>query len=295
MMSTDYQRIEQAIRYIEQQVHRQPRLDDIASHMGLSPFHFQRLFRHWAGVSPKRFLEYLTVEHAKKKLRHSGNILETSHELGLSSPARLHDQFITIEAMTPGQYKNKGQGLAITYGLHRCPLGGLFMAITPRGICQCAFVEHHGLVGELRQLEQTWPNATLSRDDGMIEDKAAALIQVLRANTPQPLHLAVKGTNFQVNVWRALMKIPYGALVSYKDLARQAGRPDAIRAAASAVAANPVAFLIPCHRVLRSTGEFGEYHWGRQRKKILVAWESARLQHGKEIKPVSRQKNGSTA
>ena len=293
-MTTDYQRIEQAIRYIEQQVHKQPCLDDIAAYIGLSPFHFQRLFRHWAGVSPKRFLGYLTVEQAKKKLRHAGNILDTAHELGLSSPGRLHDQFITIEAVTPGQYKSKGEGLTISYGLHSCPLGGLFMAITPRGICQCAFVEHEGLARELRQLQKTWPNAVLIRDDTLIEEKAAALIHILNANVPQPLHLAVKGTNFQVNVWRALLKIPYGALLSYKDLAEQAGCPDAIRAAASAVAANPVAFLIPCHRVLRTSGEFGKYHWGMQRKKILVAWEASRLQNNNETIPSTPQKNAST-
>lgn len=278
-MANDYPRIERAITYILRHVEQQPGLDEVASHIGLSPFHFQRLFRKWAGVSPKQFLEYLTVEYAKRKLRDAGNILETSHALGLSSPARLHDQFITLEAVTPGQYRSGGRGLEITYGVHSCPLGGLFMAVSPRGICQVSFLAtgRAGFDRELTELAQTWPHAGLQHNDSLIRAKAAALIDAINSDNTRPLHLLVKGTNFQVNVWKAMLKIPYGSLVSYLDLAKQAGYPSAIRAAASVVAANPIAFLIPCHRVLRNTGQFGQYHWGKERKKILVGYEAARL------------------
>lgn len=276
-MANDYLRIEQAIGYILQQLEQQPGLDDIAQHIGLSPFHFQRMFRKWAGVSPKQFLEYLTVEHAKRKLRDSSNILETTYSLGLSSPARLHDQFITLEAVTPGQYRSGGRGLLITYGVHTCPLGGLFMAISSRGICKVSFISTSGFSQELAELKKTWPNASLQQNNALIMDRAAALVNAINSHNTQPLHLLVKGTNFQLKVWQAMLKIPYGSLVSYLDLAIHAGHPDAVRAAASAVAANPIAFLIPCHRVLRKTGHFGKYHWGEDRKKILVAYEAARL------------------
>ena len=278
-MSNDYPRIKQAIGYILQNMTQQPGLDEVARHIGLSPFHFQRLFRKWAGVSPKQFLEYLTVEYAKRQLRESNNILDTSHALGLSSPARLHDQFVTLEAVTPGQYRSGGQGLAITYGVHTCPLGGLFMAISSRGICKVSFMAKDSFKRELLELQQTWPNATLKHDDALIQREASTLINAINSENTQPLHLLVKGTNFQVNVWKAMLKIPYGGLVSYLQLAKQAGYPDAIRAASSAVAANPIAFLIPCRRVLRKTGHFGKYHWGEDRKKILVAYEASITNH----------------
>lgn len=292
-MAEDYPRIEQAIGYILQNVSQQPGLDDVAGHIGLSTFHFQRLFRKWAGVSPKQFLEYLTVEYAKRKLRESNNILETSYALGLSSPARLHDQFITLEAVTPGQYRTGGCGLEINYGVHSCPLGGLFMAITSRGIVKVSFITNEDIQRELAELELIWPNATLLHDDPLIHNKARALIDAINSENRQPLHLLVKGTNFQINVWKAMLKIPYGGLVSYLELARQAGRADAVRAVSSAVAANPVAFLIPCHRVLRKTGHFGKYHWGEERKRILVGYEAATVR--KKTATISAQENAATA
>jgi len=276
-LAEDYPRIEKAIHYILSHVEQQPGLDEVASHIGLSPFHFQRLFRKWAGVSPKQFLEYLTVEHAKRKLRESSNVLETSHALGLSGSGRLHDQFITLEAVTPGQFRSGGEGLTITYGVHTCPLGGLFMAISDRGICKISFITKDIIQRELEELRLIWPNAMQLRDDALIRDKAESLINAINSDNSQPLHLLVKGTNFQINVWKAMLKIPYGSLVSYLELARQAGRPDAVRAVSSAVAVNPAAFLIPCHRVLRKTGHFGRYHWGENRKRILVAYEASRL------------------
>lgn len=293
-MTNDYPRIEQAIAYILQNVPQQPALGEVARHIGLSPFHFQRLFRKWAGVSPKQFLEYLTVQYAKQQLRASSNILETSHSLGLSGPGRLHDQFVTLEAVTPGQYRSGGEGLAITYGIHTCPLGGLFMAVSDRGICKLAFITHDHIQRELRELAKTWPHATLQHNDALIKDKAGTLIDAINSDNTRPLHLLVKGTNFQVKVWQAMLKIPYGSLVSYLELARQAGCPDAVRAASTAVAANPIAFLIPCHRVLRQTGHFGKYHWGETRKKILHGYEATRL--NRQIQPSEQvQTNPNTA
>lgn len=276
-MAEDYPRIEQAIHYILENVVQQPNLDEVANHIGLSPFHFQRLFRKWAGISPKQFLEYLTVEYAKHQLRESSNILETSQSLGLSSPARLHDQFITLEAVTPGQYRSGGNGLVITYGVHTCPLGGLFMAVSARGIYKVSLITKEDIARELFELKAVWSNATLVRNDEMIHGMTQSLINAINSENTQPLHLSVKGTNFQINVWKAMLKIPYGGLVSYLELAKQAGRPDAVRAVSSAVAANPIAFLIPCHRVLRKTGHFGRYHWGENRKKIIIAYEAAKL------------------
>lgn len=277
MMTNDYPRIERAIAYIRHNITRQPNLDEIAGHIGLSPFHFHRLFRKWAGVSPKQFLEYLTVQYAKQQLRNASSVLETTHKLGLSSPARLHDQFVTLEAVTPGQYRSGGEGLEIIYGVHTCPLGGLFMAISARGICKVSFITPEGIERELQELRRTWPKATLRHDDRQIKSRAKILIDAINSENTRPLHLLVKGTNFQVNVWQAMLKIPYGSLVSYLELAKQAGCAHAVRAASSAVAANPIAFLIPCHRVLRKTGHFGEYHWGEDRKRILVAYEAARI------------------
>lgn len=274
-LANQYTRIEQAISYIQHNMTRQPGLDEVAEHIGLSPFHFQRLFRQWAGVSPKQFLKYLNVEYAKRQLRESSSVLETSCALGLSSPARLHDLFVTLEAVTPGEYRTGGVGLDIVYGVHSCPLGGLFLAVSPRGICKVSFVTHEGIDREVAELKACWPNANLHQDNAMVKHEAGVLIDAINSENTQPLHLLVRGTNFQINVWKAMLKIPYGSLVSYLELARQAGYPDAIRAAASAVAANPVAFLIPCHRVLRKTGHFGKYHWGTDRKKILVAYEAS--------------------
>ena len=175
----------------------QPGLDEVAHHIGLSPFHFQRMFRQWAGVSPKQFLKYLIVEHAKKQLRESSTVLETTHALGLSSPARLHDQFVTLEAVTPGEYRSGGQGLVITYGIHTCPLGALFMAVSTRGICKVSFITKDSFERELAELNKTWPNATLKQHDALVKHEAGVLINAINSENTQPLHLLVKGTNFR--------------------------------------------------------------------------------------------------
>lgn len=271
----DYQRVAAAISFLQNNVHEQPSLDEVASHIGLSPYHFQRMFRRWAGVSPKRFLEYLTVNHAKNLLDDSKSVLDTALDLGLSSPARLHDQFISIEAITPGQYKKRGKGMEIRYGLHPGPFGEMLLAQTEKGICSLAFVDARTRESELNQLKEAWSGASLIEDRDATSSLARSLFEN-KGKLKKEIHLSVRGTNFQINVWKALLKIPSATVTSYQALSDLIGKPAAVRATANAVASNPVAFLIPCHRVLRSTGALSGYRWGPDRKQLLLAWEQAR-------------------
>ena len=271
----NYQRIARAIAFIQENVTAQPSLDEVAAHIGLSPYHFQRLFRQWAGVSPKRFLEYLTVHQAKRLLDNAKSILDVSLEMGLSSPARLHDQFVCIEAITPGQYKSMGKNLEIRYGFHPAPFGEMFLARTDKGICTASFVDGSAKENEIHTLKKSWPDALMIQD----QRGTAALSQSMFNGLAKPdkkFHLAVRGTNFQIKVWQALLKIPGGRITSYQAISDMIGKPDAARATANAIAANPVAFLIPCHRVLRSTGALSSYRWGQGRKQLMLAWEMAR-------------------
>ncbi len=270
----DYARIARAISFIQSHLKEQPGLDRIASHVGLSPYHFQRKFRQWVGVSPKRFLQCLTVNHAKALMDQSLNILDTSLELGLSGPARLHEQFLSIEAMTPGQYKTRGDGLDMVYGVHLTPFGLMLLAQTDRGICSLSFTDNASLEDDVTALSRQWPRANLVEDVQAIKPMADKIFHVDRL-ADRKIHLAVRGTNFQVNVWRALLKIPLGRTVSYQQLAHYIGKPEAVRAAANAVATNPIAYLIPCHRVLRKSGALGGYRWGAQRKRLLLALDAA--------------------
>jgi len=274
-MTSEYQRIENAIAYIDSHMRDQPSLGDIASHVGLSPYHFQRMFRRWAGISPKRFLEYLTVDHAKRLLRQSKSIFDVAYELGLSSPSRLHEHFVSIEAMTPGVYKNEGLGIEISYGIHETPFGKALLAQTKRGICMLSFVDEGTGEYHLEMLRQTWLRAAIHEDQSGTSQTADRIFNT-NPTDHTCTHLLVRGTNFQVNVWKALLKIPEGAVVTYKQLAEYIGQPNAYRAVANAVSANPIAFLIPCHRVLRATGEFGGYRWGKRRKRAILAWEFPR-------------------
>ncbi len=274
-MHSDYGRIEAAISFIQEHVRSQPGLEEVASHVGLSPFYFQRLFRRWAGISPKRFLEFLTVEYAKQRLELSETILDTSLDLGLSGPARLHDQFVAIEAVTPGEYKRRGQNIEIAYGIYECPFGEMFVAQTRRGVCMLSFLSPGRHETELETLQSIWKNATI------YEDRLRTALTMKRifprnAVANGRIHLIVHGTNFQINVWRALLRIPEGCAVSYRQLATYLGKPSTTRAVANAVAANPIGYLIPCHRVIRNNGLIGGYRWGSTRKKIMLAWESAR-------------------
>lgn len=272
--SEDYLRIEQAIMYLENHFKDQPRLEEVAANIGLSEYHFQRLFTRWAGVSPKRFLQFLTKEGAKELLNRSENLLDTSHQVGLSSLGRLHDLFVTTEAVTPGEYKSGGEGVTIRYGIHLTPFGKCLIGLTERGICHLGFVQTtEG--GAIDDLMANWKEAR------MVEDyrATAALVEpifALRFNTRiKPLTLHLRGTNFQLKVWEALLTIPAGAVTTYEGIASRIGKPGAARAVGTAVGHNPIAVLIPCHRVIRKIGDFGNYRYGELRKKALLAYESA--------------------
>jgi AraC family transcriptional regulator, regulatory protein of adaptative response / methylated-DNA-[protein]-cysteine methyltransferase len=268
--SQHYKLIEQAIQYIEANVQHQPELEEIASAVGVSEYHFQRIFTRWAGISPKRFMQFLTKEHAKELLDKSENLLDTTHQVGLSSLGRLHDLFVTTEAVTPGEYKSHGAGLTIHYGIHPTPFGKCLIATTERGICHLGFVD--GSEGKaIDYLVADWKQAQ------MIEDyKSTALLVTRIFSDPKPdspLKLHLRGTNFQIKVWEALLTIPTGAVTSYEHIAAQIGKPNAVRAVGSAVGHNPVAYLIPCHRVIRKSGEFGNYLYGSARKKAILIRE----------------------
>lgn len=281
---SDYERIAQAITFITASVNSQPTLDEIAAHLHLSPFHFQRLFSRWAGVTPKRFLQVLTLERAKQLLSESKPILEVSDSLGLSSGSRLYDHFVQLEAVTPGEFKLGGAGLTIGYALLDTPFGKAFIAATERGICNLEFLERSEFEAHLADFAKKWPHATLHENKQGIREIIAALFGAERKlvsaekKPDRPLSLFVTGTNFQINVWKALLKIPPGKVASYKQLANVIGHPGAARAVGQAVGANPVAFLIPCHRVIQQSGKLGGYHWGETRKHAIHAWESARYE-----------------
>lgn len=273
-MPSDAERVAAAIRYLEHHYREQPSLADVADVVGLSPHHFQRVFRRWAGVSPKRFMQFLTLDHTRQALREGRSLLAASLDAGLSGPGRLHDLFVTFEAMTPGEFKAAGRGLAVTYGVVPSPFGDVLIAETDRGICGLAFVAARGGQRALDDLRAQWPRAEVRRDQDRARTTGAAVFTAHRP--PERLLLDLRGSNFQVKVWEALLRIPHGTLVSYGDVAEAIGRPTAYRAVASAVARNPVAFLIPCHRVIRQSGALGEYRWGADRKRAIVAWEAAR-------------------
>ena len=275
-MKLDYERVESAIGFLRKHTKEQPGLKDVASHLCLSPFHFQRLFRRWAGVTPKQYLEHLTVNHAKYLLRQSKSVLETTYEIGLSSSARLHDHFVSLQGITPGEYKSRGKGLEIIYGVHPSPFGTMLLALTERGICGLSFVEDKTLQSEITSLQRIWCDAVIQEGAKHTRAVAKSLFDMPR-HKAIGLHLVTRGTNFQINVWKALLKLPFGSRISYQQLAEMITKPTAARAVASAVAANPIGYLIPCHRALRNTGELGGYRWGVERKQIMLAWESAKL------------------
>ena len=273
---SDYDRIARAIAYIQRYAKSQPSLEKIASVSGLSPYYFQRMFGRWAGTTPKRYLQVLTLERAKDLLRNSNSLLDTSELVGLSSGSRLYDHFVQLEAMTPGEFKRLGEGVMIEYGIGDTPFGPAFLGITGRGICSFEFVDGK-LQPHLARLKSVWPHATLSESNRKIASTLKGLFG--RESRPdRPVPVLVRGTNFQVNVWKALLRIPCGSMRSYGQLAAAIGAPRAARAVGTALGDNPVAYLIPCHRVIQQSGAIGEYHWGRVRKQALLAWEAAQLE-----------------
>lgn len=277
---TDYDKIAKALEYI--QVHRQeqPSLDEIAAEVHLSPFHFQRLFQSWAGVSPKKFLQYLSVEHAKELLqKNKASLLEATHQTGLSGTGRLHDLFVILEGMTPGEYKNHGKNLTISYSLQHSPFGPYLVASTEKGICNILFydADASGVESELKNL---WPKATMIHQ----EEESHRLVQKFfnrDLSQGQELSLHLKGTPFQLKVWEALLKIPEGQLMSYTSVGERIRQPSARRAVGSAIGQNPVGYLIPCHRVIQTIGHIGQYRWGRARKMAMIAWEGAHVEQAR--------------
>ena len=269
-----YQRIAQAIEYIQQHFQHQPTLDEVAAQIHLSPAHFQRLFSEWAGTSPKKFLQYISLEHAKSILRSkkSASLLETTLQTGLSSSSRLHDLFIQIEGMTPAEYKQGAAGLKIHYQFAETLFGRVLVASTVKGICALSFIEQDEHA--LQELRAKFPNAEYLQQDDAMQHRALALLTT-QPNSIEQVKLHLKGSAFQLKVWESLLKIPAGQLTSYADVAALIDQPKAARAVGTAVAHNPVAFLIPCHRVIQASGVLGNYHWGTTRKTAMIGWESA--------------------
>ncbi|BBM85435.1 methylated-DNA--[protein]-cysteine S-methyltransferase [Candidatus Uabimicrobium amorphum] len=263
---TDYQVIEKALLFIEDNFRSQPNLGEVAKHVHLSEYHFQRLFRRWAGVTPKRFMQFISKEHAKKLLEESRSILSTAYDTGLSGSSRLHDLFVTYEGVTPGEYKSFGKNVTIYYGVYPTIFGECSVAMTDRGICEMhfAFEEFY------TYLCRKWKSANLVEDN----KRVACVVQKIFYNK-NSTHLLLCGTKFQIKVWEALLQIPQGTVVCYSDIARYLGNEKSVRAVASAIAKNPIAFLVPCHRVIRKMGYFNNYRWGKVRKKAILGWEIA--------------------
>lgn len=270
-MSRDYERIRRAIEFLRTSAAEQPRLATVAAHVGLSEAHFQRLFRRFAGVSPKRFLQFLTAVEAKRLLRESTSVLDTAFATGLSGPGRLHDLLLATEAVTPGEYARRGSGLTLRHGLHDSPFGRCLLATTERGVCALRFVDPATEELLLAELHEEWPLARFVADPRA----TGAVARALFGGRKGPLLLFLQGTNFQLKVWEGLLRIPEGTTISYADFARRLGCPNATRAVANAVGDNPIGWLIPCHRVLRSSGALGGYRFGIERKELLLAREMA--------------------
>ena len=269
--SRDYARVERAISYLEENFRDQPELETVAEAVGLSTAHFQRMFKRWAGISPKRFVQYLTLDHARQRLTESASVLDASYASGLSGPSRLQDLFVTYEAMTPGDYKRDGDGVEIVYGVHPSPFGPCFIGQTERGVCALGFAGDAASATPLEDFKRRWCNADFREDYHQTAGTAARIFGAAGGK----LALDLRGTNFQLKVWEALLRIPPGAVVSYDALAGALDKPGAARAVGRAVAANPVSYLIPCHRVIRKSGRFHNYYWGPKRKRAMLAWEAA--------------------
>ena len=271
----NYHRVAEAIGYLQKNFKAQPDLDLIAKEINLSPFHFQKLFTEWAGVSPKKFLQYLSLNYAKDILKqHQVTLFDVAYETGLSGTGRLHDLFINIEGMTPGEFKNGGENLIINYSYHATSFGNLLVASTIKGICYMAFADDETLA--FQELRSQFPKAKFNEYYDQIQ-KSSLNIFNQNWNKTDEIKLHLKGTPFQLKVWETLLKIPKGNFTTYGTIAKQIGNPNASRAVGSAIGDNPIAFLIPCHRVIQSTGNFGQYHWGNTRKIALLGWEAAQV------------------
>ena len=267
-----FERIRKAIEYIQCNFKDQPNLDEVAAYLHLSPAHFQRLFTEWAGTSPKKFLQYISLTHAKNILKQERSVFDATFETGLSSTSRLHELFVQIEGMTPAEYKNGGEHLSIHYQFVDTPFGQVLIASTNKGICKMSFIDNS--TEALNALVAQFPNANFVQQSDELQQHALAIFSSKTLDLPK-IKLHLKATDFQLKVWECLLKIPMGQLSTYGALAENIGHPKASRAVGTAIGNNPVAFLIPCHRVIQATGVLGEYHWGKARKTAIIGWEGA--------------------
>jgi AraC family transcriptional regulator, regulatory protein of adaptative response / methylated-DNA-[protein]-cysteine methyltransferase len=274
-MMIDYERIEKAIMFLKQHFKEQPDLDEVARQVHLSPFHFQRMFTEWAGVSPKKFLQFLSVEYAKGLLKKSFSLSDASYETGLSGTSRLHDLFISVEGMTPGEFKNGGEGLHIHYSFAETPFGNIIIASTHKGICHLAFV--HEEASGVENVTRIFPRALLTQKKDLLQQSALHFFTSDWTDLKK-IKLHLKGTAFQLKVWQSLLQIPFGNLTTYGQIANSIQNSQASRAVGTAIGNNPVAFLIPCHRVIKASGIVGDYHWGSTRKTAILGWEAAKLE-----------------
>lgn len=279
----DYDLVRRAIAFLSENWEAQPSLERLAAHLGLSPAHTQRLFKRWCGLSPKEFVQAVTIDHARNLLSGSASVLDAAYEVGLSGGGRLHDLFVDHEAMTPGDFKRRGEGLDIAYGFHDTPFGEALILATDRGVAGLAFVDEdkgQSRAEALSDMTSRWPRAQFVEATDRTASHSARIFDPARWSSEQPVRLVLIGTDFEIRVWQALLRIPMGRAVTYADIARHLGQPTASRAVGSAVGRNPISFVVPCHRVLRGDGQLGGYHWGLTRKRALIGWETGRVATG---------------
>lgn len=274
--SADYDHVRRALAFMTGNWRDQPSLDEVAAHLGLSATHLNHIFRRWAGITPKAFLQALTLDHARALLRANASLLDTALEVGLSGPGRLHDLFVTHEAMSPGEWKAKGAGLTLAYGFHPSPFGEAIVVTTPRGLAGLGFVDGADRPAALADMTRRWPNAHFQPDQVATADAARQAFDPAAWQSGQPLRVVFIGSDFEVRVWETLLRIPMGAAITYSSIASHIGKPKAARAVGAAVGRNPISFVVPCHRVIGSTGALTGYHWGLTRKQAMLGWEAAR-------------------
>ena len=273
----DYDLVKHTLAFISENWRDQPSLDTLADQAGLSPTHLQRLFTRWAGLSPKAFLQAVTLDHARGLLRDSASILDASYELGLSGPGRLHDLFVTHEGMSPGIYKAHGRGLNIQYGFHDCPFGRALILITSEGLAGLAFADHGKEKSALADMKGRWPEATYVENQQATAAYAKRIFESERWKPDQPLKIVFIGSDFEIRVWETILRIPFGKASTYSDIANKLGKPKAARAVGAAVGKNPLSFVVPCHRVLGRSGDITGYHWGLTRKRAMLGWEAGQV------------------
>jgi AraC family transcriptional regulator of adaptative response/methylated-DNA-[protein]-cysteine methyltransferase len=273
----DYDLVKHTLAFISENWRDQPSLDTLADQAGLSATHLQRLFTRWAGLSPKAFLQAVTLDHARGLLRDSASILDASYELGLSGPGRLHDLFVTHEGMSPGIYKAHGRGLNIEYGFHDCPFGRALILITSEGLAGLAFADHGKEKSALADMTSRWPEATYVENQQATAAYAKRIFELESWKPDQPLKIVFIGSDFEIRVWETILRIPFGKASTYSDIASHIGKPKAARTVGSAVGKNPISFVVPCHRVLEKSGGLGGYHWGLTRKRAILGWEAGAM------------------